>query len=208
MNQPKKIVLEALLVIGVGSLLGVVANALSPRGLALRRNYFPDAGALPSSSATAAASASAPTLDAAKNSVSDRLRARGLQALDREAVIRLFRDPRYAQGLVVFIDARAETEFAAGHIPRARLFYHYRAEDYLPKILPACLTATHVVVYCSGGDCDDSEFAAIMLRDAGVAPENLFVYPGGFNEWSRHGLPLETGATHHRESGGTKGRSP
>jgi rhodanese-related sulfurtransferase len=51
-----------------------------------------------------------------------------------------------------------------------------------------------VVVYCSGGECEDSEFAAIMLRDAGVPRDILFVYAGGILEWKATGLPVETGA--------------
>ena len=64
----------------------------------------------------------------------------------------------------------------------------------MPTVLPACLNAQKVVVYCNGGSCDDSEFAAIMLRDAGVPRENVFVYAGGFNEWKSNGQPVETGA--------------
>jgi rhodanese-related sulfurtransferase len=49
------------------------------------------------------------------------------------------------------------------------------------------------VVYCNGGECEDSEFAAIMLRDAGVPREMLFVFAGGIVEWKAAGLPVETG---------------
>jgi len=68
-------------------------------------------------------------------------------------------------------------------------------------VLPACLGALQVVVYCTGGQCEDSEFAAIMLRDAGIQRQNLFVYPGGINEWSALKLPVELGA---RKSGQLK----
>jgi rhodanese-related sulfurtransferase len=60
--------------------------------------------------------------------------------------------------------------------------------------MPLCLTAQKIVVYCTGGECEDSEFAAIMLRDAGVPRENLFVYTGGITEWKSQGRPVETGA--------------
>jgi rhodanese-related sulfurtransferase len=51
-----------------------------------------------------------------------------------------------------------------------------------------------VVVYCNGGECEDSEFAAIMLRDAGVPREALFIYAGGITEWKAQRLPMEAGA--------------
>jgi rhodanese-related sulfurtransferase len=56
-----------------------------------------------------------------------------------------------------------------------------------------CLAAEKIVVYCAGGDCEDSRFAAILLRDAGVAPEKLFVYSGGLHAWTAAGLPVESG---------------
>jgi len=109
-------------------------------------------------------------------------------------VVQLFRDVRYEQGLVVFVDARDDAHYQAGHIPGAWQFNHYRAENYLDAVLPVCLNAQQVVVYCTGGECEDSEFAAIMLRDAGVPGEKLFVFTGGFTEWAGNKLPVETGA--------------
>ena len=46
---------------------------------------------------------------------------------------------------------------------------------------------------CNGGTCEDSEFAALSLRDAGVPSNKLFVYIGGFAEWVTNGLPVELG---------------
>ena len=45
---------------------------------------------------------------------------------------------------------------------------------------------------------NDSEFAAILLRDAGVPAESLSVFPGGITEWKASDLPVEVGA---RDSG-------
>jgi rhodanese-related sulfurtransferase len=49
------------------------------------------------------------------------------------------------------------------------------------------------VIYCNGGDCDDSESAAITLRDVGIANPKLFIYTGGITEWTTNGLPVEIG---------------
>ena len=120
------------------------------------------------------------------------------QSRDKSAasneVTALFRDPRHDQGLVAFIDARDDAHYQAGHIPGAWQFDHYRAEAYLPAVLPVCMNAQQVVVYCNGGTCEDSEFAAVLLRDAGVPRTSLFVYVGGITEWKSNGLPVETGA--------------
>ncbi len=78
-------------------------------------------------------------------------------------------------------------------------------EKHLPTVLQACLNAATVVVYCTGGDCEDSEFVALSLAEASVATKNFRVYAGGFNEWSAQGLPMETGARHSGElKGGRK----
>ncbi|HXJ72678.1 MAG TPA: hypothetical protein VNM37_07485, partial [Candidatus Dormibacteraeota bacterium] len=49
-------------------------------------------------------------------------------------------------------------------------------------------------VYCTGGTCEDSEFAALALREAGVAPDHLGVFVGGINEWTTLQGPIELGA--------------
>ena len=54
--------------------------------------------------------------------------------------------------------------------------------------------------YCNGGECDDSEHAAIMLRDSlGIPKEKVFVYGGGIAEWTTNGLPIEVGARNSGE---------
>ena len=62
-------------------------------------------------------------------------------------------------------------------------------------MLNPCLQASQIVVYCHGGDCEDSEFAALALtQSAGVPAQKIFIYPGGLTEWEASGQPVETGA--------------
>lgn len=125
-----------------------------------------------------------------------RVQEKGLQVADRGEVAQWYHDPGYAGGRIVLVDARDDAHYRAGHIPGAWLFDHRRAGDDLAAVLPACLAAAKVVVYCADADCDDSESAAILLRDAGVPAERLFVYPGGMTDWRAAALPMETGARH------------
>jgi rhodanese-related sulfurtransferase len=129
----------------------------------------------------------------AADSLSRRLEEKGLQHIDTAEILELFRDPRYEQGLVMFIDARDDDHYAAGHIPGAYQFFHYRPEKYAGSVLPLAQAAQQVVIYCNGGDCEDSEFAAMMLRDMGVPVANLYVYLGGYSDWSTNNLPIEVG---------------
>jgi rhodanese-related sulfurtransferase len=184
--------LEALVVLGVGIVFALVANLVSPRGLVLTRNYSPGSGRRPVPAATNAAGTNLPAPSPA-GLLAARLREQGLQLVDGRQAQQLFRDPRLQQGTLVFIDARDEELYRAGHIPGAWEFDPYRPEKYFPAVHPLCLAAEQVVVYCNGGDCDDSEFAALTLRDVGIATNKLFIYEGGLAEWATNGLPVETG---------------
>ena len=203
----KKILLEALLVAIASLTFALLANLVSPRSLGLANNYFPEStpgskavtignnapGTNPPTNATPVAAPDSPT--------AVRLKANGLQIIAGEPAAKLFRDPRCQQELIVFIDARDDRNYQAGHIPGAFQFDHYHPEKYLAAALLACGPAEQIIVYCHGGDCDDSEFAAINLRDAGIANEKLFVYAGGITEWIASQLPVELGA---RNSGQLK----
>ena len=48
-----------------------------------------------------------------------------------------------------------------------------------------------VVVYCSGGDCEDSHMLAQKLYFVGF--DNVLVYKDGFPDWQKRGLPVTNG---------------
>ena len=199
MRSVRAVFLEALLIGLAGLLIALAANAISPRGLRLNRNYFPNLRVTGTNSgATTANISSQGTPASGTNLPPDptivRLQQRGLKLATSTEAFELFQDPRYEQGLIVFVDARDDDHYTAGHIPRAWQLNHYRPEGYLPIVLPACLAAFKVVVYCNGGQCDDSEFAAVMLREAGVPADSLFVYVGGITDWTAQGHSVESGA--------------
>jgi rhodanese-related sulfurtransferase len=192
----KSLLWEGLLVAATGAALAFAANALSPYRLSLAKDYFP---ADRSGSPVAAPSASHPNPAGAKTnaplaSLPDRLHASGLQLADVTQVSQLFHDPRRQQDWVIFIDARDDEHYQAGHIPSAYHFDRFHPENDLSNVVQPCLTAQKIVFYCNGGDCDASEQAAIILRDSlTLSPEKVLVYGGGINEWMTNGLPIELG---------------
>ena len=203
----KKVLLEAVLVAGMGAAVAFVANGLSSRGLKLTRDYFPGAnrpgaGALPvTNQARGAAGATLSKPLAAENALA-RLREKGLQVVDSNQAQELLHDPRFEQGAIVFIDARNDEHYQQRHIPGAWQFDRYHPENYLAAVLPVCQLAQQVVVHCAGGDCEDSEFAALFLRDSAQIPgEKLFVYAGGWTEWTERGQPVEIGDRKSGSSG-------
>jgi hydroxyacylglutathione hydrolase len=94
--------------------------------------------------------------------------ARGLEALD-DAVV---------------VDVRADSEWNEGHIPGARHIFLadlVDEADELPRDRP-------VVIACQGGS--RSSIGTSLLRARGF--ENVINFSGGFAEWQRIGLPVET----------------
>jgi rhodanese-related sulfurtransferase len=181
-------VVEAAAVVAAGALLGLAANAVSPRGLELARDYFPRGTAEEGKStpARAVGGSSAWPMPVLTN-------AHGLQLVSREQAAGLFRDVRYEQGKVVFVDARGDWLYRAGHIPGAYQLDPYQSQKYLPLVLPVCQAAERVLVYCTGTNCEDSETAAILLQRAGIPNEKMYVFKGGYTEWTANSLPLATG---------------
>jgi rhodanese-related sulfurtransferase len=205
----KRVLLEAVTVTVFGLVLALVANGVSPRGLSLSRNYFPTTTG-PSTGAggnggAGGGQATNATHEPNFETVAARLREKGLQAIEGKDAAQLFHDPQYELEGIVFVDARDDRHYQDGHVPGAYQFDRYYPEKHLPTVLPPCLAAAKVVVYCTGGSCEDSEFAALALKDAGVPADRLMVYIGGMTEWATNGLPVEIGA---RKSGTLRGSTP
>ncbi|HVR42593.1 MAG TPA: rhodanese-like domain-containing protein [Thermoanaerobaculia bacterium] len=93
-----------------------------------------------------------------------------------------------------FIDARRTQVYEQGHIAGAlsmpvwesdvdeRVVGFY--EEGHPGEAP-------IVVYCSGGACEDSHMLAQKLW--GLGYNNVLVYKDGWPDWQAHGMPVERG---------------
>ncbi len=188
----KRVLLEAVIVAAVGAAVAFAANALSPRGLKLTRDFFGQPHTN-QSLATNLVAVTGTNESSPHDLLVARLREKGLTVADSNQVIQLFHDPRCQQNLVLFVDAREDAHYKKGHIPGAYQLDYYRPENYLPNLLPLCQIAEQIVVYCNGGNCEDSEFVATFLLSAGLAKEKLLVYAGGLTEWETNRLPIEVG---------------
>ncbi len=100
----------------------------------------------------------------------------------------------YARG-ALFLDARRSKDFSQGHIDGARSFPVWEAEIVRERVESLVAEgrdpALPVVLYCSGGDCEDSHMLAQTLFGAGF--ENLLVYRDGFPDWVERGGAVRTG---------------
>jgi rhodanese-related sulfurtransferase len=207
MHEPARTLAEALLVAAAALGAGLLANALGDDGLSLTRDYFLTAAPPPVVASTAPAAkreesaAFEPAPPAVGTAADDgtaavfaRLQARGLQTLTHAEALAIHADPAREAGLYVFVDARSEGDYRAGHIPGAVPFDRYHPEQHLDGVLAACTGAAKIVVYCIGQDCEDSELAALDLAGFGLPAAAIHVYVGGYTEWTAAGLPVETGA--------------
>ncbi len=99
------------------------------------------------------------------------------------------------ESIVAFVDARVRDQYEDGHIPGAVWLYHYESDSLVDDLRPQLELAFFIIVYCNGGDCEDSIHLAADLGSLyGMPPENIYVYEGGFNEWKDKGMPVVSGS--------------
>ena len=100
---------------------------------------------------------------------------------------------------VLFLDARRSSVYEEGHIAGSRSFSVWESDIddkvaalYEERPDPADQNKP-IVIYCSGGACEDSHMLAQKLW--GLQFNNVYVYKDGFPDWQRRTLPVRTGAT-------------
>jgi len=97
---------------------------------------------------------------------------------------------------VPFFDARRSSVYRDGHIRGARSLSVWEAglDGKLEQLSGEGLDpSVPIVVYCSGGDCEDSHLLAERLW--GIGLNNVLVYRDGFPDWERRGWPISKGET-------------
>ena len=112
------------------------------------------------------------------------------QEIDFSELVKVFHDPATAQGLNLFVDARKPDLYEEGHIPGA---VQCELGDTIDDVIARANGVERVIVYCGGGDCEDSIFMCRELLDAAVPYDSIFLYPGGWKEWSANQMPAQTG---------------
>lgn len=100
----------------------------------------------------------------------------------------------HARG-ALFLDARRTKDFAQGHVAGSRSFPVWESEVVKERVEALVAEGREgnlpVVLYCSGGDCEDSHMLAQTLFGAGF--ENLLVYRDGFPDWVARGGAVAAG---------------
>ena len=89
-------------------------------------------------------------------------------------------------GQVAVIDVRSMDQFLASHIPGSLHIPVSRVEGEIPYLPKGKL----IVTYCTCPAEESSGVAAAILARGGVPAKALL---GGMDEWTKRGLPMETG---------------
>ena len=87
----------------------------------------------------------------------------------------------------LFVDVRSDADYAAGHIAGAVSLPEEEFEQRFPALRRRLEPARAIVVYCKSEDCGKSLWTALRLRNAGLIQTRI--YPAGWYDWKRHGLP-------------------
>ena len=96
---------------------------------------------------------------------------------------------------VLFLDARRTSVFDEGHIAGARSYSVWESDvdDKVNKLFEERSDPTSqnkpIVIYCSGGACEDSHMLAQKLW--GIQFNNVYVYKDGYPDWVRRGGAVE-----------------
>ncbi len=96
---------------------------------------------------------------------------------------------------VPFLDARRTSLFEEGHVAGARpvSVWESDVDEKVMALIGEQDGAKPLVIYCSGGDCEDSHLLAQKLWGAGF--NDLLVYRDGFPDWVKRGGAVRRGAT-------------
>jgi rhodanese-related sulfurtransferase len=99
-------------------------------------------------------------------------------------------ESRY-EGGSIFIDSREQDDYLQGHIRGAVHISAHDPDDTIAANLRRLTKDAPYVVYCDGAECGSSTALARKMKEAGFP--QVYVFYGGWEEWTDKGLPVEAG---------------
>jgi len=161
----RKTMKEIIILVGISATLAMAVNFLSPKGIALVGQWDTSKGVITAS----------PT---------------GPQEWKPEEISSVARAKEiFDNGNVLFVDARSQDNYEAGHIPGAVSLPVGQFDELVGSFLDRHAAARSIVTYCSGRTCEDSHHLAQLLYGLGF--EHVKVFIDGFPGWKAEGYPIE-----------------
>ncbi|MFZ0240904.1 MAG: rhodanese-like domain-containing protein [Desulfobacterales bacterium] len=97
----------------------------------------------------------------------------------------------FEEGAALFVDARPEDDFKAGHIKGAFNLPDMDFDQYIGPFLEKTPAEAVLITYCEGQSCVLSKNLADKLVLAGF--EKVFHLSDGWGQWKARGLPTASG---------------
>lgn len=184
----RRTALEAFALLLLGCAVGLAGNGIRDKGLALTRNHF-EVALVPTEAG------SVPTEDRGAEEESTANPSVLVVTLDDVCICYHAADyrPGSSDNRYLFIDARDDACYCDGHIPGAVQLDHYYRDKYLSDILPLTENVEKVIIYCNGGNCEDSVLVSQDLLAEGVPADKVVLFKDGWETWVEAELPVETG---------------
>jgi len=182
----KQSIFEALALLVLACVVGLAFNARRSAGLVLTRDYFPvltdprggQADPEAGDSADPRGGLSGPPI-----SNDAQLPQHGFNVVSLSEALEYY---SHGESSIVFIDARDDATYEKCHIPSAIQFDYYRPDDYIDNVRDFAADAEIVIIYCNGGECEDSIQTARYLTEEIEDPlpfEMVHVFEGGIQAW-------------------------
>jgi len=175
----KQSIFEALALLVLACVVGLGFNARRSAGLVLTRDYFPvltdPRGGLADPEGGGSDEGLVPR--------EGQLPQHGFQVVNLSEALEYY---SRGESSIVFIDARDDATYEKCHIPSAIQFDYYHPDDYIGEVRDFAADAEIVIIYCNGGECEDSIQTARYLTEEIEDPlpfEIVHVFEGGIQAW-------------------------
>lgn len=192
---------QILVMVVLATVLALVWNGVSGQGLTLGKNNF-RRGVQPVSHTDTQPQVDPGTTgnggngepDNGGSEPSEEPPAHGLQVMtvdDVEVFVELAPD----DDTVLILDARNIDNYEEGRMPHAVHLDHFRSDQMIEGLRDRLDAAQTIIVYCGGGDCEDSiNLASTLITDFGYDYNLIYVYEGGIEEWEKTGHTVVKGS--------------
>jgi len=187
---------RSLTLLGLALVCAAVSNALAKPERKLR--WFPSvASTAPGAAKAAPAAATAPLPVPASSAAPVAAGATAFAPHPDKPWIEISGEEAAAlqeRGNIPVLDARRSSVYREGHVAGARPFSVWEAD--IDEKVQGFFGEGHdpnapILVYCSGGDCEDSHMLGQKLYFVGF--DNVLVYKDGFPDWQKRGLAVAKG---------------
>ena len=102
-------------------------------------------------------------------------------ALGKESLIKLIElKSAYRGGSATFVDARRPEEYERGHLAGAVNLPASAKTRYFAKAMALLPRETLIIIYCGGGECEESNEVFQFLIESEYSAENLRIFKPGW----------------------------